>query len=116
MALLALMRRARMRVSAEACEAAARTYDLAAADASPASSVARVIVLDGCGRVQPARSEPARILYLLSPPASQRSYLLLRISQARIHRRRGHRRDREPPLCLPGCGPEAVLGSTLRPR
>ena len=65
MALLALMRRARMRVSAEACEGAAGTYDLAAGDASSASSVARF----SCRMAAAARGPPAA-----SPHASDTHY------------------------------------------
>ena len=116
MALLGLMRRARMRVSAEPCVGAAGTYDPAADDAPPASSVARVIVSDGRGRVQPTRSEPARIRYPLPPPAAHRSCLPRRVSQDRIHRRRAHQRDRQRPLRHAGYGADPVLGSRWRLR
>ena len=56
-ALLALMRRAHMRVPAEACEGAAGTYDLAADDAPPASAVARVSCrMAAAARVPPTSS------------------------------------------------------------
>jgi len=103
-------------VSSEACEGAAGTYDLAAADASPASSVVRVIVSDGHGRVRPARSEPARIQYPFPPPATHRSCLPLRVSQDRVHRRRAHQRDRHRPLRHADCGAGSVIGSTWRLR
>ena len=71
---------------------------------------------DGRSRARPARIEPVSILYPFSPPASQRSCLLQRVSQDRIHRRRAHRCDRHYALRHPGCGADAVLGSTRRPR
>ena len=56
-ALLELMRRAHMRVPAEACEGAAGTYDLAADDAPPASAVARVSCrMAAAARVPPTSS------------------------------------------------------------
>ena len=116
MALLAIMRRACMRRLHEPCEGAAGTYDLAADGAPPASSVASVIVSDAHGRVQPARSEPARIHYPFPPPATHRSCLPLRVSQDRIHRRRAHLRDRHRLLRHAGCGAEGVLRSTWRLR
>ena len=66
MALLAIMRRACTRRLHEPCVGAAGTYDLAADDAPPASSVARVIVSDGRDRVietcpQRARTHPLPI-------------------------------------------------------
>ena len=59
-ALLALMRRAHMRVPAEACEGAAGTYDLAADDAPPASAVARVSCRMAAAARVPSRPHRAR--------------------------------------------------------
>ena len=55
--LLELMRRAHMRVPAEACEGAAGMYELAADDAPPASAVARVSCrMAAAARVPPTSS------------------------------------------------------------